>query len=73
MYAIGIKDGVIRCGNDGMVVLNNTSRHKIMEQTEQLRRINDAVYLVSDFTQQMCEMSHDKLLAYVARTGDKIK
>ena len=73
MYAIGIKDGVIRCGNDGMIKLNGTSPRKIMEQTEQLRRINDAVYLVSDFTQQMCEMPHDKLLAYVARTGDKIK
>lgn len=73
MYAIGIKDGIIRCGNDGMVKLNNTSRRKIMEQTEQLRRINDAVYIVSDFIQQMCEMPHDKLLAYVARTGDKIK
>lgn len=73
MYAIGIKDGVIRCGNDGMVKLNNTSPRKIMEQTEQLRRINDAVYLVSDFTQQMCEMPHDKLLSYIARTGRKIK
>ena len=73
MYAIGIKDGVIRCGNDGMVVLNNTSPRKIMEQTEQLRRINDAVYIVSDFTQAMCEMPHDKLLAYIARTGRKIK
>lgn len=73
MYAIGIKDGIIRCGNDGMVCLNSTSRRKIMEQTEQLRRINDAVYLVRDFTQQMCEMPHDKLLMYVARTGEKIK
>ena len=73
MYAIGIKDGVIRCGNDGMVCLNSTSRRKIMEQTEQLRRINDAVYLVSGFTQQMCEMPHDKLLMYVARIGEKIK
>ena len=73
MYAIGIKNGVIRCGNDGMVVLNSTSPRKIMEQTEQLRRINDAVYIVSDFTQTMCEMPHDKLLAYIARTGRKIK
>lgn len=73
MYAIGIKDGVIRCGNDGMVKLNCTSQRKIMEQTGQLRRINDAVYLVSDFTQAMCEMPHDKLLAYIARTGRKIK
>lgn len=73
MYAIGIKDGVIRCGNDGMVVLNSTSQRKIMEQTEQLRRMNDAVYIVSDFTQAMCEMSHDKLLAYAARAGHKIK
>ena len=73
MYAIGIKDGVIRCGNDGMVVLNSTSPRKIMEQTEQLRRINDAVYIVSDFTQAMCEMPHDKLLVYIARTGRKIK
>ena len=73
MYAIGIKDGVIRCGNDGMVVLNSTSPRKIMEQTEQLRRINDAVYIVSDFTQAMCEMPHDKLLEYIARTGRKIK
>lgn len=73
MYAIGIKDGVIRCGNDGMVCLNSTSRRKIMEQTEQLRRINDAVYLVRDFTQQMREMPHDKLLMYIARTGEKIK
>ena len=73
MYAIGIKNGVIRCGNDGMVVLNSTSPRKIMEQTEQLRRINDAVYIVSDFTQAMCEMPHDKLLAHIARTGRKIK
>ena len=73
MYAIGIKDGVIRCGNDGMVKLNNTSPRKIMEQTEQLRRKNDAVYIVSDFTQAMCEMPPDKLLAYIARTGRKIK
>lgn len=73
MYAIGIKDGVIRCGNDGIVKLTSMSRRKIMEQTEQLRRINDAVYLVSDFTQQMCEMPHDKLLMYVARIGEKIK
>lgn len=73
MYAIGIKDGVIRCGNDGMVKLNSTSQRKIMEQTEQLRRTNDAVYIVSDFTQAMCEMPHDKLLAHVARVGHKIK
>lgn len=71
--AIGIKDGVIRCGNDGMVKLNSTSPRKIMEQTEQLRRTNDAVYIVNDFTQAMCEMPHDKLLAYIARTGRKIK
>ena len=73
MYAIGIKDGVIRCGNDGMVVLNSTSPRKIMEQTEQLRRINDAVYLVHDFTQAMREMPPDQLPAYIARTGRKIK
>ena len=73
MYAIGIKDGVIRCGNDGMVKLNSTSPRKIIEQTKQLRRKNDAVYIVSYFTQAMCEMSHDKLLVYIARTGSKIK
>lgn len=73
MYAIGVKDGVIRCGNDGIVKLTSMSGRKIMEQTEQLRRINDAVYLVTDFTQQMCEMPHDTLLRYVIRTGDRIE
>lgn len=74
MYAIGIKDGVIRCGNDGMVKLKNgISLRKVMEQTEQLCRTNDAVYIVSDFTQAMCEMPHDKLLVHIARAGRKIK
>ena len=73
MYAIGIKNGAIRCGSDGVVKLNSASRRKIMEQTEQLRRTNDAVYVVSDFTQKMCEMTHDKLVQHVAKAGDKIK
>jgi len=73
MYAIGIKNGAIRCGSDGMVKLNSTSQRKIMEQTEQLRRTNDAVYIVNDFTQRMCEMPHDKLVQYIAKAGHKIK
>lgn len=73
MYAIGIKNSAIRCGSDGMVKLNSASQRKIMEQTEQLRRLNDAVYIVRDFTQKMCEMLHDKLVRYVAKAGDKIK
>lgn len=73
MYAIGIKDGRIRCGNDGVVKLRNLSPRSVAEQTQTLCRISDAVYIVNDFTQRMCEMPHDALVQYVIKNGRRYK
>jgi hypothetical protein len=64
-------DGVwtIGVGNDFMQMLNNKTRKGWRMETEQMRKLPGRVYVVPDFTQEMCEMNKVKLASYVMKVG----
>lgn len=74
--------GLVNCGNYGMVVpLGNDGAQKLRNktlrgwksETETMQKCVDEVWVVSDFTQKMCEMSPRKLADHVISVGRKIK
>ena len=59
---------IVPCGNNGTQQLRNKTRRGWLSETEYLRRnTTGTVYVVSDFTQRMCEMSPKQLADYVMR------
>lgn len=71
MYAIVVEtyDGygnIVPAGNKGFQKLRNKTRQGWKSETEILRRnTTGSVYIVQDYTQEMCEMSPFKLADYV--------
>jgi len=72
MYAICVETyskfgSIVPCGNGGMQKLRNRTRRGWLSETECMRRNTTGnVYVVSDVTQKMCEMSPRQLADYVS-------
>lgn len=72
MYAIVVESygkygNIVPCGNNGLQKLRNKTRRGWLTETEFLRRnTTGTVYVVSNFTQKMCEMSPKQLADYVS-------
>ena len=74
MWAIRVKSyGKYGCyvplGNDGMQKLRNKTRRGWLRETEILRKMGGTVYVLPDFTQEMCNMSERQLASYVMQHG----
>ena len=71
MYAVVVEfygnyGGVIPAGNAGMQKLHNKTRKGWLSETETMRRNTTGnVYVIPDFTQDMCEMTPRHLVAHV--------
>lgn len=71
MYAVCVEyygkfGAIIPCGNNGLQKLRNKTRRGWISETATMRRNTTGnVYVISDFTQEMCEMSPRKLADYV--------
>lgn len=71
MYAVCVEyygkfGAIVPAGNDGLQKLHNKTRRGWLSETTIMRRnTTGTVYVVSDFTQKMCEMSPRKLADYV--------
>ena len=71
MYAVVVEyygsfGAIVPAGNNGIQKLRNKTRRGWKSETEALRRNTTGnVYVVGDFTQEMCEMSPKKLADYV--------
>ena len=72
MYAIVVEsygkyENVVPSGNNGCQKLRNKTRRGWLKETEFLRRnTTGTVFVISDFTQKMCEMSARQLAYYVS-------
>ena len=64
MYAINFINGVSPCGNDGLKRLHYKSTKGIMQELSTMRKLGGEIFIVSDFTQKMCEMSPSQLWSY---------
>lgn len=71
MYAVCVEyygkfGAIVPSGNNGLQKLHNKTRRGWLSETTAMRRnTTGSVYVVSDFTQKMCEMSPRKLADYV--------
>lgn len=71
MYAVCVEyygnfGAIVPAGNNGLRKLHNKTRRGWLSETTIMRRnTTGTVYVVSDFTQKMCEMSPRKLADYV--------
>ena len=69
MYAVAVwkngRDEYMPMGNDGLQKLHNTTPRGWKMETSAIRFFAYEVFVVSDFTQEMCEMNIDKLLNYI--------
>lgn len=64
MWAIGFKNGFNPAGNDGAQHIEYKQFKRIIQSLECMRRKNDDIYVVGDYTQAMCEMNGQQLLRY---------
>lgn len=72
MYAVKIESfgsaGLrVPCGNAGLQKLRNKTRRGWMNETEIMRKAGGSVYIISDFTQKMCEMDQGRLTEYILK------
>lgn len=71
MYAVCVEyygkfGAIVPAGNSGLQKLRNKTRRGWLSETEIMRKnTTGSVYVISDFTQKMCEMSPRKLADYV--------
>lgn len=71
MYAVCVEyygkyGAIVPCGNNGLQKLHNKTRRGWLNETRGMRNSTTGnVYVVSDFTQKMCEMSPRQLADYV--------
>lgn len=71
MYAVCVEyygkfGAIVPAGNNGLKKLRNKTRRGWLSETTIMRRNTTGnVYVVSDFTQKMCEMSPRQLADYV--------
>ena len=72
MYAVVVESygkygNIVPCGNDGMQKLRNKTRRGWLKETEYLRKnTTGTVFVISNFTQRMCEMGPKALADYVS-------
>lgn len=72
MYAVCVEScgeygATVPAGNNGLQKLHNKTRRGWLNETQGMRKSTTGnVYVVSDFTQKMCEMSPGKLADYVS-------
>lgn len=72
MYAIAVESfgtygRIVPCGNNGLQRLRNKTINGWKKETEIMRKNTSGnVYIISNFTQEMCEMSPRKLADYVS-------
>ena len=77
MYAVGIincGNGGMRipCGNAGLQRLRNKTMRGWKQETQTMSKCVDEVWVINDFTQEMCEMNNGKLVDTVIRMGKRI-
>lgn len=75
MYLFAIKNGIIPAGNPGCIKVGSFRNIRELNTfAENWCRANktDAVFSMPDYTQTMCEMSPQKLSAYVRTVGTLI-
>ena len=66
------RDYQCECGNDWMVSTEYKQHKKIMEVAQNIFRWNkyaQFAYLISNYTQKMCEMDDYELAQYVKENG----
>ena len=66
--SLGSLGMAMQAGNNGLMKMEKSNRNKI----EMMKKVNDEVYLINRFTQQMCEMSNGKLYEYVVKNGKRV-
>ena len=73
-YLIGVQDGLIPCGS-GTMRLDGRGCFKITRNSAiNFAHVNNftEVYLVSEYSQKMCEMEPSVLLEYVRKVGERL-
>lgn len=74
-YLMGVQDGRIPCGNSGLMQIDGRGCFKIVRNAaESFAQSNNLteVYLVSEYSQEMCEMEPSVLLEYVRKVGERL-
>lgn len=73
MYAVGFiykgNAGFHPCGNDGLKKLHNKTMKGWQSELQTMKRVVDEIYIMSDFTQKMCEMNEGRLWEYCERNN----
>lgn len=68
MYAVGFvfkgNAGFHPCGNNGLQRLHNKTMKGWQSELQTMKKCVDVIYIMSDFTQKMCEMSEAQLWEY---------
>lgn len=77
MYAVGIVNCgnagmLVPCGNNGLQKLHNKTIRGWKIETQTMSKCVDSVWVIHDFTQEMCEMNNAKLVDTVMRIGRRI-
>ena len=74
MYAVGFINfgnlGMINpMGNDGLQKLRNRTLKGWNKELQTMKKCVDEIYIMRDFTQQMCEMNNARLFDYCLRNN----
>lgn len=69
MYAVGFINSGNRgmynpCGNHGLQRLHNKTMRGWTNELQTMKKCVDEIFIVPDFTQEMCEMNQGKLYDY---------
>lgn len=75
MYLIGIdKNGRHGCGNSYTMHIGPMHSALAFKAAKQFKSSygHSEVYIINRYTQEMCEMSKEKFIAYVKRNGVKV-
>ena len=72
MYAVGFisignKGLISPCGNHGLQKLHNKTIRGWKSELQTMMRNVDEIYIMRDFTQEMCEMNQGRLWEYCYR------
>lgn len=70
VISLGKYGCIIPCGNDGAQRLHNKTRRGWLSETTTLRKMGGTVYVLPNYTQQMCNMSEHQLANYVMERGE---
>ena len=54
-------------GNDGLQKLHNKTMRGWKSELQTMKKCVDVIYIMRDFTQEMCEMNQAKLFDYCVR------